>query len=331
MRKLLLSIALIATSMLASAQIIPHSIHPGSRIAIVSPSSSIDSKWVLQCADTLKARGYEPVIMPHALGKNWGSYPASDQEKLEDLTAAFADSTIDVILCSRGGYSSTRLLPKLDEELIRNNPKWLIGFSDISALHALMAKAGVASIHGPMAKPISNPGPQEESVAYLFQILEQGLPLTYTLENHEYNKLGTAKGRLLGGNFIVVNNLAETPWDVINRGYEEDVILFVEEVGEKIYAVERMLLRLHQSGALGRVKGIVFGEFTEYTPDENFETMEDMIHYWLNEWGYYDDGSQMPILYGFPSGHDDDINWPLVLGANCTLAIDGERATLTFE
>ena len=331
MRKLLLTIALIATSMLASAQIIPASLRPGSRIAIVSPSSSIDSKWVLQCADSLTARGYEPVIFPHALGKNWGSYPATDQEKLEDLTAAFADSTIDLILCSRGGYSSTRLLPMLDEELIRNNPKWLIGFSDISALHALMAKAGVASIHGPMTRPIASPGAQKESVDYLFQIIEQGLPLTYTLRNHPYNKPGVAQGRMLGGNFIVINNLAETPWDVLNRGDEEDVILFVEEVGEKIYAVERMLLRLHQSGALGRLKGIVFGQFTEYKPDENFETMEDMIHYWLREWGYYADGSQMPILYGFPGGHDDKINWPVVLGANCTLAIDGESATLTFE
>lgn len=315
--------------MLAHSQIIPASLHPGSRIAIVSPSSTIDSKWVLQCADSLTARGYEPVIFPHALGKNWGSYPATDQEKLEDLTAAFADSTIDLILCSRGGYGSTRLLPMLDEELIRNNPKWLVGFSDISALHALMAKASVASIHGPMTKPIASPGSQEESVAYLFQILEQGLPLTYTLGNHEYNNYGTAKGRMLGGNFIVVNNLAETPWDVFNLGGNEDVILFVEEVGEKIYAVERMLLRLHQSGALGRVKGIVFGEFTEYKPDENFETMEDMIHYWLNEWGYYD--TQMPILYGFPGGHDDEINWPVVLGANCTLAIDDNGTTLTFE
>lgn len=194
-----------------------------------------------------------------------------------------------------------------------------------------MAKVGVASIHGPMAKPIANRSQQPESVDYLFQILEHGLPLTYTLDNHEHNKLGTAQGRLLGGNFIVVNNLAETPWDVFNPNDDEDVILFVEEVGEKIYAVERMLLRLHQSGALSRVKGIVFGEFTEYKPDENFETMEDMIHHWLHEWGYYDDDSQMPILYGFPSGHDDSINWPLVLGANCTLTIGPTHATLTFD
>lgn len=316
--------------MSASAQIIPASLHPGSRIAIVSPSSSIDEKWVHQCVDSLTNRGYEPIIFPHALGKNWGSYPATDQEKFEDLTAAFADSTIDAILCARGGYSSTRLLPMLDEELIRSHPKWLIGFSDISALHALMAKAGVASIHGPMTRPIADPGSQDESVSYLFQILEQGLPLTYTLPTHEYNKTGTAKGRMLGGNFIVINNLAETPWDVLNRGGDEDVILFIEEVGEKIYAVERMLLRLHQSGALNRVKGIVFGEFTEYKPDENFETMEDMIHHWLYEWGYYSDDSQMPILYGFPGGHGD-INWPVVLGSECTLYVGPTHATLTFD
>lgn len=311
-----------------NSQILPKPLRPGSKIAIVSPSSACDTAVIEEALDTLRAYGFEPVPYPNIYGKNWGSYPATDSAKIADLTNAFADPEIDAILCTRGGYGCTRLLPELDIAAIRANPKWLIGFSDISALHALMYKAGVVSIHGPMCKHLGSKPEYDESKAYLFQMLTQGLPMTYEMESNDFNKSGWGKGRLVGGNFIVVNNLAETPFDVFNIGKDEDIILFVEEVGEKIYAVERMLLRLHQSGALSQVKGIIFGEFTGYDPDEDFGSMEEMIHYWLNLWGYYD--TEIPILYCFPAGHDE-INFPLPMGALTTLTVDESGATITFE
>ncbi len=307
----------------------PHALEPGARIAIVTPASATDSMPVVRAMELLEAQGYEPVPYPHAFGRHYGTFPANDTLRAQDLMSAFADPEIDAIMCTRGGYGLVRLLPLLDADVIAQNPKWLIGYSDISDLHALMYHAGVQSIHGPMCGHLGDEKADSLSTAYLLQMLQQPEGWTYTLPAHPYNNLGIANGTLVGGNFITINGLAETEYDILNLPASEGIILYIEEVGERIHAVERMLMRLHQSGALSKLKGLIIGEFTDYKATKDFETIEDMIHYWLKEWGYYE-LDDFPILFEMPSGHGD-INYPLILNSPVTLTITEDFATLNWK
>ena len=320
-----------ACSLLAAARtVVPAPVKAGDTIAIISPASAIDSMQVVKATQLLEKQGFYIKAMPHVFGSYYGSYAADDSARAADVMQAFADPSVKAIICSRGGYGSTRLLPLLDPEVIRDNPKWLVGYSDITALHAyLNKKCNLASIHGPMCGHIAKEDLEEESSQYLLKILTEGLDIKYTFPPSIYNKPGKAKGKLVGGNFLVANGIAGTPYDVLNPAEDEDVILFIEDVGEKIYAIERFLLRMHLAGELGKVKGLIIGEFTDYKPDEDYPTMEEMIHSHLREWGYYDK-ADMPILFYFPAGHGDP-NYPLPLGATATLDVSKKQATLTFK
>lgn len=332
MRKLILSFSLaVALAPLAKpANVVPKSIKPGDTIAIISPASCIDSMQVVKAIEMLEGIGFTVKTMPHVFGSYYGSYAADDYARAADVMQAFADPSVKAIMCSRGGYGSTRLLPLLDAEVIRRNPKWLIGYSDITALHAyLNKKANMASIHGPMCGHISKEGLDEQSSKYLIDMLTKGIKHQYTLAPSSLNKPGKAKGKLVGGNFLVANGLAGTPYDVLNPDDGEDVILFIEDVGEKIYAIERFLLRMHLEGSLGKVKGIIIGEFTDYRQDEDYPTMEEMISSHLREWGYYDK-ADMPILFYFPAGHGDP-NYPLPMGTETTLDVSAKKATVSFK
>lgn len=304
---------------------IPAPIKPGSRIALVTPASWADSMVIVKAMDRLRDRGYEPVPMKHVFRSGDGGYTATAAERAVDLMTAFADPDIDAILCTRGGYGCVQLLPYINGSVIADNPKWLIGFSDISVLHALLSSLDIVSIHGPMCAHIGKEAADDACTQYLFDILEQGLPMTYQVPAHMYNHPGAATGRLVGGNFIVVNNMAQTDCDVIALAEDQDVILFFEEVGEKIYAVERMLMRLQQSGALDNVRGIVFGQFTDYKADQDYDSMEDMLYDWLLRWGFYE--RDIPIAFDFPAGHVK-LNYPLALGAPATLSVGYDGVTL---
>lgn len=303
----------------------PRPIREGSKIAILTPASYVLDRYIDGAVKALEARGYRPVVMPNARGRNFGSFAADDPERISDLMAAFNDPEVDAILCARGGYGTVRLLPMLDTAAIKANPKWLIGFSDITALHAMMTHLGIASLHGPMCSHLTKKEPSDTSLVYMFDILTGSLPVTYELPSTKYDIPGYARGRLVGGNLMVANGLAETEYEILNPVDGDDVIIFIEDVGEKIYAIERVLMRLHQCGALKKAKGLIVGEFTNYKPSDDFDSMEAMISHWLRQWGYYD----MPVMFGMPSGHGE-VNYPLILGAPATLRVTPDGSTLTM-
>ncbi len=330
MKKLLTTLfALSVISCAATEFTMPKPLQPGARIAIVTPSSATDSMPVVRAMELMEARGYEPVVFPHVFGHDYGTHPANDTVRAQELMAAFEDPTIDAVMCTRGGYGMVRMLPLLNPGVFANNPKWLIGYSDISDLHALLYHAGLSSIHGPMCGHLGDLKADTISTSYLFEMLENPQGWEYELPAHPYNNPGTSTGILIGGNLISINGLAETDYDILNLPAQDNCILFIEEVGEKIHAVERMLVRLHQSGALAKYSGLVIGEFTEYKPTKDFETMEDMIHYWLEQWGYYD-LDDFPIIFEMPSGHGD-INYPLILNAPVTLTVTDDGASIAWK
>lgn len=284
----------------------PKPLRKGDKIAILSPAGPVNPDYVAGAVDQLKAHGWNPVVMPHALGRS-GNYAGTDDERYDDLEAAFKDPDVRAILCSRGGYGVVHLLDRLGKLDLAADPKWVIGFSDISAMHALMHSQGVASIHAPMAQQIRK-GTDDPDTASLFAILEGERPV-YTFPAHSYDRPGIAVGQLLGGNLAVLADLVDTPYDILLP----DTILFIEDVSEPIYKIERMLYQLRLSGVLPKLRGLLVGQFTETKPDASYKHMYDMIRDMTAPYNY-------PVAFDVPIGHVDH-NIPVIEGAEVTLKV----------
>lgn len=303
--------------------IYPESLRPGDRIAIISPATTVKEEYIDGCVDVLRASGFDPVVMPSAKGPADGTFAASVEARVTDLKDALHDRSVKAILCARGGYGCVHLIPHFNDEEIRANAKWLIGFSDVSALHALWHRAGVASVHGPMAKHLTLLGADDPCTQALLSILTTGAGIDYATEPHSLDRQGEATGRLLGGNLAVLNGLAATDLDLLTGKDPDGVILFIEDIAEPVYKVERVLTRLYLSGALGRIRGLIVGQFTEYKPDRNHASMEEMISRLLDRYKI----SGIPVAFGFPVGHTD-FNLPLIEGDNVTLTVGKDGVKL---
>lgn len=299
----------------------PRPLQPGDTIAIVSPASAVNPQYIDDASRVIAAAGYKPLVMPHARGTA-GSYSGSADERFDDLSAAFLNPSVRAILCSRGGYGAIHLLPRLDRYFLEADPKWLIGFSDISALHSLMRRHGIVSVHGSMAKGlarcIADDGTicHDEPTRRLFDILGGCNELTYTLPPNPLNRCGETCATLVGGNLAVLQALIDTPYDELLA----DNILLIEDIAEPIYKVERILWQLHMSGRLEQLAGLIVGQFTEYRADRNHSDMYSMIAPLVT--GYY-----YPVVFDAPFGHTDT-NMPLLHGATTLLRVTPQSVTL---
>ena len=297
--------------------IFPSPLTKGDKIAIISPASHILPDYVDGACNAITQMGFQPVVSTHCKGQ-CGGYSGTIEQRLADFLEALHNPEVKAILCSRGGYGVVHLLEYLSADDIAENAKWLIGFSDISALHAAMVASGVASIHASMAKHLTQFGVDDEATVALFNILQGNLP-TYQTPSHAFNKPGTASGTLTGGNMAVLCGLLDTDFDLLSRGD----ILFIEDVGEEVYKIERMLYNLRLSGVLPMIKGLIVGRFTDYrNPDGNGDSMEQMAKRMVEP---YD----IPVAFDFPVGHVDE-NMPLIEGAQVTLTV-ADTVTLQFH
>ena len=297
--------------------IFPSPLTKGDKIAIISPASHILPDYVDGACNAIAQMGFQPVVSTHCKGQ-CGGYSGTIEQRLADFLEALHNPEVKAILCSRGGYGVVHLLEYLSADDIAENAKWLIGFSDISALHAAMVASGVASIHASMAKHLTQFGVDDEATVALFNILQGKLP-TYQTPSHAFNKPGTATGTLTGGNMAVLCGLLDTEFDLLSRGD----ILFIEDVGEEVYKIERMLYNLRLSGVLPMIKGLIVGRFTDYrNPDGNGDSMEQMVKRMVEP---YD----IPVAFDFPVGHVDE-NMPLIEGAQVTLTV-ADTVTLQFH
>lgn len=303
---------------------IPAPLTAGDRIAILSPATMVKEEYVRGAEQFLGGMGYNPVVLPGANGPADGSFASSLQSRVADMRFALTDPSIKAILCARGGYGCIQMLPEIPFSMVTDNPKWIIGFSDVSALHALWLKAGVASLHAPMAKHLTLEGADDPATVALLDILSGKSGMDYQTEPHPFNRFGMARGRLQGGNIAVLNGLAATPYDILDVREGEDVILFIEDISEAIYAVERMLMRLYLSGSLQRLKGLIIGQFTEYRADLNHKSMEEMIHRLLLRLGI----SNIPVAFNFPVGHVKE-NLPMIEGAKVAFEVTPDAVTLS--
>lgn len=301
----------------------PPLLRPGDSIAIIAPATIVKKEYVDGAAEFLRRQGFNPLVMPHACGEPDGTYASSLKHRLDDFLTAWTMPEVKAVLCARGGYGAAHLLPHIPDSVIRLNPKWLIGFSDISALHALTLKNNIASIHGPMAKHLTLEGDDNLYSGLLLKAITTSDDTVIKWQSSPLDRQGECCGRIVGGNFAVLSGLAGTPFDVFKRSLSEDIILFLEDIAEPIYKVDRMLTGLYLSGTLTKLKGLVFGEFTEYKGDANFPTVEDMICQRLREWNVRD----IPVAFHLPVGHISD-NYPMVEGAMATLSVTSDENSL---
>ncbi len=297
--------------------IIPSALQANDQIAIISPSSHVERRYIDGGAARLESWGYKVVIGNHAYD-NYGNFAATPQSRLSDLKAALHNPHIKAIMCARGGYGAIHLLDHITPEEIQENAKWLIGFSDISALHAAWIRAGVASLHAPMCKHLTEEDDSQSSSLYMRKILAGEMP-TYHIATNRLNREGMAKARIVGGNMAVLCGLLRTPYDI----FQENTILFIEDIAERTYKIERMLYNLDMCGVLPRLAGLIVGQFTDFQEDPGMcTTMYEMIAARVAKYNY-------PVCFNFPIGHVTE-NHPIIEGADVTFIVAEQGCTLQF-
>lgn len=293
----------------------PPKLNQNDKAIIVSPAGKIDSSVVYGATSILKEWGLDPIISNHALN-NVGRFSGTIEQRLSDLQNALDDSDIKLILCSRGGYGAIHLLDKLDYTKLRQNPKWIIGYSDITALHSAILSNGVMAIHGPMAKHFSEEGPTDPSVKYTQSILfGENINYQFNVEGiHNINKEGVAHGPLFGGNLAVLCGLMGTKFLYV----PQNGILFIEDIGESPYKLDRFINQLKLSGIFEKISGLIIGHFSECEEDSNmYAPLHETIANTLYEYSF-------PICFNFPVGHVVN-NYPLIVGKEATLRVNSNH------
>ena len=297
----------------------PTYLKPGDTIAIVCPAGYLPAAKAKACNNTLKKWGFKVTKGKTLGGKSKNYFSGSFEERLADLQNQIDDPSINAILCGRGGYGTTHLLDHIDWKKFKKNPKWIIGFSDITILHTyLLTEIGVASIHGPMANAFNEDNGINRYTLSLKDSLE-GKPVHYTAKPHAQNTYGKATAPMVGGNLSLLAHAVGTNADVDTRGK----ILFIEDVGEQLYNVERMLLQLKRAGKLSKLKGLVVGGFTSNKDtDRPFgKNIEQVIYDVVREFKF-------PICFGFPISHEKE-NVAIIVGGTYRLEVSVHGTTLS--
>ena len=287
--------------------IIPSRLQAGDKVAFVSPAGMARPHDVFAAARVLERCGLEAVVMPHALGR-CGSFSGTLAERADDFLCAWTDPEIRAVICTRGGYGAVQLLEILDSVPLRDNAKWLVGFSDICVLHALMHRHGIASIHGPMARHISECDGATDNFRQLLGILTEGT-LSHTFAPHPFNRTGECQAPLAGGNVSVLSALEATRFNILRPS----TVLLLEDISEPVYKIERLLYQLRLSGVLGSISGLLVGQFTNTPPDINHHSMESMIRDMTSGYDY-------PVAFNVPVGHGGHA-MPLIASAPLILSV----------
>ena len=298
---------------------IPPYLKKGDKIGIVAPAGFMTLEKMTTCIETLGSWGYEVELGKTTYSESTNYFSGTDEERLNDLQAMLDNKDIKAILCARGGYGISRIIDDLSFKKFTKHPKWIIGFSDITVLHAhLYSNYKIASLHAPMAAAF-NDGEAENIYIHSLQNALEGKSAEYECKGHPFNNPGKAEGILVGGNLSLLAHITGTPSQVNMK----NKILFLEDVGEYLYNVDRMLIQLKRSGQLRKLAGLVIGGFTESKDTERpfGKSVYEIIHEQVKEFDY-------PISFGFPVSHDKE-NYALKIGAPYKLLVEPERTVLS--
>ncbi|QKG54438.1 LD-carboxypeptidase [Hymenobacter sp. BRD67] len=288
--------------------IAPPFLQAGQRVAIVATARKISTAEVSFARQLLTSWGLE-VILGESIGAAHYQFAGEDALRRRDLQRQLDDPGIRAILCAKGGYGTARLVDELDFSRFAESPKWLAGFSDITVLHSHLLRLGYQSIHSVMPGLFGKVG-GEEAVQSLRRALF-GEPLRYDAPAHPLNRPGTAQGELVGGNLSLLHTLTGTSSQASFAGR----ILFLEDLDEYLYHIDRMLLHLHRSGQLTGLAGLVVGHFSQMRDNAIpfGQTAYEIIDHYAQRYSF-------PVGYGFPTGHEAD-NQALIIGRGATLTV----------
>jgi len=288
----------------------------GDLIEILAPAKAIEEQHVFFAKEFLEAKGFKVRISEHCLG-NENYFSGSISSRLSDFQNAIDDSEVKAILCARGGYGCVQLVDKIQWANCLRFPKWIIGFSDVSVFHQRMGVLGVKSIHGTM--PLNFQSNSSKALETLVSALN-GSQYSIKTDSDSHNKTGNAEGKLLGGNLSILFSLLGTNDQVDYT----DSILFIEDLAEQIYHIDRMFYAFNKAGVFDKIKGLVVGGMTDLKDTETPFGMsyENVI---LSHFEY----KNIPICFNFPAGHIED-NRALVLGSNVELSVSEDSVELKF-
>jgi muramoyltetrapeptide carboxypeptidase len=297
---------------------IPPYLQKGDTIGIVCPAGYMAAEKVQTCIQVLQEWGYRVKAGKTVGGGSTTYFSGTDEERLADFQEMLDDDEIKGLLCGRGGYGMGRIIDSINFKKFSKQPKWIVGYSDITILHAhLYSNYYIASLHAPMAGAFNEEGYKNEFVQSLRNALE-GKKLKYTCPVHEYNRRGEAVGELLGGNLSLLAHITGTDSDIKTRGR----ILFIEDVGEYSYHIDRMLHQLKRSGKLSKLAGLIIGGFTEMKDTERpfGKPVYDIIRDIVKEYDY-------PVCFDFPVSHTDR-NYALKIGVGYKLKVGRSKILL---
>lgn len=297
--------------------ILPPYLSKGDTIGIVCPGGYMPYEKAETCIETLKEWGFK-VKTGSTLGGQFNYFSGTDEQRLEDFQHMMDDYNIKAILCGRGGYGTVRIIDRLNFKKFKKNPKWIIGYSDITVLHShIFSRYNIASLHSPMAAAFNDGEYDNEYIQSLKSTLT-GQKLRYSCAANSYNNTGTASATLVGGNLSLLVNLTGTPSDINTAGK----ILFLEDVGEYIYNIDRMMYQLKRSGKLSELEGLIIGGFTEAkdTVIPFGKDVYEVVHDVIKEYNY-------PVSFKFPVGHTRE-NYVLKVGAQYKLQVASKTVTL---
>lgn len=299
---------------------IPPYLKKGDTIGITCPAGYMAKEKVQACIETLQQWGFE-VMLGKTIGSNSDNYfSGTDEERLNELQAMLDSENIQAILCGRGGYGVSRIIDRLDFTKFKKKPKWIIGYSDITALHShLHTNLKIASLHSPMAAAFNDGENKNGFIASLHKAIT-GKQSNYKSAVHIFNKKGITNGELVGGNLSLLCHLIGTKSDINTK----NKILFIEDIGEYIYSIDRMLLQLKRSGKLDKLAGLIIGGFTDIKDtDRPFgKTVYEAINELVKEYEY-------PICFNFPVSHSKE-NYALKVGVVHQLKV-GNKITQLSE
>jgi len=296
----------------------PDYLKAGDKIAIVAPAGKIPADKVNKAVETLESWGLVVEVGEYVFD-SFFTYASNDLNRIHDFQKALDSKEIKAILCARGGYGIVRIIDKLDFSGLKSNPKWIIGFSDITILHShIQANFNVETIHGVMAAGMDLNSSTVSSIDSLKRALF-GETLSYEFNLTHLSRKGKAKGVFIGGNLAILCSLIGTMSDIDTNGK----VLFIEEIGEHLYRIDRMMWMLKRAGKLDLLAGLVVGGFTDI-PDKASEfgkSAYEIIADATEEFNY-------PVCYGFPAGHQED-NRALIFGREVFVEV-GVQIKLQF-
>jgi muramoyltetrapeptide carboxypeptidase len=299
---------------------IPPYLQKGDTIGIVAPAGYMPVENMQACIETLDSWGYNVQMGETTYSNSENYFSGTDEERLNDLQRMLDDREIKAVLCARGGYGLSRIIDRLNFKKFAKHPKWIIGFSDITVLHThIYTQYKIASLHAPMAAAFNEEAVNNPYIDSL-KLAITGAPAHYINAWHAFNREGTANGRLIGGNLTLLAHLIGTPSDVKTK----HKILFLEDVGEYLYNVDRMMLQMKRSGKLEDLAGLIIGGFTDMkdTTRPFGKTVYDIIYEHVSEYDY-------PVCFGFPVSHTKE-NYALKIGVEYQLKV-GTDSTVVSE